>query len=89
MPGEPDVAAAVEQFVRDSFGVAADDPMFGRDENLFDLGYVDSIGLAELLAYIESEFDVELSDDELVSDEFTTIDGIARTVFRRRSSSES
>jgi acyl carrier protein len=43
---------------------------------------VDSVGLAELLGFIEEEFAVEVPDDELVSDGFATIDGIAQVVVR-------
>jgi acyl carrier protein len=81
---ERDYGAEIEAFVRENFAVAAGDPNFGRDQNLFEAGYVDSIGLAELLAYIEEEFGTEVPEDDLVSDEFTTIDGMARVLGRLR-----
>ena len=37
-------------------------------------------GVAETLAYIEERYGVEVPDDVLLSDEFTTIDGIARSI---------
>jgi acyl carrier protein len=71
------MAKRIEAFVRQSFEVAPDDPRFGREVDLFEDGYVDSIGLTELLAFIEDEFGIEVPDDELASDEFMTIDGMA------------
>lgn len=79
-----DVAPRIEAFVRGQFGVAPTDTGFSRSVPLFERGYVDSIGLAELLAFLIQEFAVEIPDKDLISDEFTTIDGIARIVLRRR-----
>jgi acyl carrier protein len=79
---EEEVARRIEDFVRNTFSVAPQDPRFGRDVDLFEGGYVDSVGLAEMLGFLEEEFGVEFPDTELVSDDFTTIDGIARLVAR-------
>ncbi len=82
MTSATDYANEIETFVRDNFAVAAGDPHFGRDSDLFDAGYVDSVGLVELLAWVEERFGIEVPDDVLVSDEFTTIDGMARVLAR-------
>jgi acyl carrier protein len=79
---EPEVAARTEDWVRQQFSVNASDPRFARDVDLFEGGYVDSVGLAELLAFLEDEFSVGIPDEVLMSDEFATIDGIARIVCR-------
>jgi acyl carrier protein len=79
---ESEVAARTEEWVRVNFSVSPGDPRFGRDSDLFEGGYVDSVGFAELLGFLEEEFGVEIPDDLLVSDEFATIDGIARAVSR-------
>ena len=79
-PGE--VAQRIEVFVRDQFAISPTDPGFGRDADLFDGGYVDSLGLAEMLEYVEREWGVSVPDEELLSDEFATIDGMARTICR-------
>jgi acyl carrier protein len=78
----PEVAERTEAFVRDTFSVAPDDPRFGRDVDLFEEGYVDSVGFTEVLAFIESEFGVEVPEEDLVSDEFASIDGMAHIVCR-------
>jgi acyl carrier protein len=75
-------ATRIEAFVRESFSIDESDPRFGRDVDLFEEGYVDSIGLIELLAFIEDEFRLEVPDEELASAEFTTIDGMAASLGR-------
>jgi acyl carrier protein len=82
---EPEVAQAVEDFVRKQFAVSDGDPNFGTQTDLFDGGYVDSVGLAEMLGFIEEHFGVSVPDEELLSDEFASVDGIARTVCRLNS----
>ena len=82
---EPEVADGIEEFVRKHFSVSASDPNFGRQTDLFDGGYVDSVGLAEMLGFIEERFGVTVPDEELLSEEFASIDGIARTVCRLNS----
>jgi acyl carrier protein len=77
-----ELADRIEQFVRERFAVEPTDARFGRGTDLFEHAYVDSIGLAELLVFIQTELGVEVSDDELLTDEFASIDGIARIVAR-------
>jgi acyl carrier protein len=79
---ERDVAQRLEDFLRDSFAVNPTDPHFGRNVNLFESGYVDSVGLAETLGFVEEEFGVQVPDEELLSDDFATIDGMAQAVVR-------
>jgi acyl carrier protein len=81
---ERDIASRIESFVRDTFDVASNDPNFGRKLDLFEHAYVDSVGLTELLAFIEDEFSVDVPEDELMSEEFVTIDGMARVIARLR-----
>lgn len=74
------IAEAVERFVRVEFQVSDRDPTFARDVNLFDGGFVDSIGLVQLISFLESTFNVAVDDEALMSDDFTTVDGISRVV---------
>ena len=73
----PEIAARIEGWVREQFSVSPTDLRFGQDVDLFDNGYVDSVGLAELIGFLEEELGVEIPDELLVADEFTTIAGIS------------
>jgi D-alanine--poly(phosphoribitol) ligase subunit 2 len=70
----------IEDFIRTKFSVSLTDPRFGLETDLFEEGYVDSMGFGELLAFLSGEFEVELSDDDLLSYEFATIAGMARII---------
>jgi acyl carrier protein len=72
-----DAATAIEAFIRQHFRIVPDDPQFSRDAHLFEGGYVDSAGVVELLLFVESTMGVSLEDEQIFSDRFTTINGIA------------
>jgi len=75
-------ASRVEAFVRTQFEVDPNDDNFDRTVDLYDRGYIDSVGFVELLAFLRREFRVEIPEEDLLSDEFLTIDGIAIIVAR-------
>jgi acyl carrier protein len=84
---EQEVAAAVEEFARREFSIKPSDRRFDRTVDLFEDGYVDSIGVIELIEFLERTFVIEIPEEDLFSPEFSTIDGITRIVTRNRSSS--
>jgi D-alanine--poly(phosphoribitol) ligase subunit 2 len=76
------IADQIEAFIRSQFEVDPNDNGFDRAVDLFELGYVDSVGFAELLAFLAEEFGVEIPEDDLLSDDFLRIDGMAMIVSR-------
>ncbi len=75
---------AIERFVRVIGRVADDDMQFGRSVELFDAGYVDSLGIVALTAFLEDTFGVTLTEEDLFDPRFTTIAGMAEIVISRR-----
>lgn len=77
------IAQPVERFIRMRFGVLDTDPGFHRDAHLYEGGFVDSAGVIELIAFVESRFNVKLEDEDVFSEVFTTINGISAVVAAR------
>ena len=50
------------------------------DFALIENGVLDSLGLQQLVSFLEREFDVELDDDDLVPENFESINSIAKLV---------
>lgn len=75
----PTIADGIEAFVR-SEGQVGDDEPLDRTVELFEAGYLDSLGVLRLVRYVESTFGVTLSEDDLLSPDFTTIEGLSRIV---------
>jgi acyl carrier protein len=76
------VESRLERFLHQDLMVSTTDPRFTKSVDLFEAGYVDSVGFAELLALLAEEFGVEVPETDLLSEEFSSIAGIARVVSR-------
>ncbi len=83
---ESHIEHRIEEFIRIQFGISPTDPMFNRQVDLFEAGYVDSMGIVELLEFLRREFNAEIPDDDLLADDFSNIAGITRIVSRNPTS---
>jgi len=45
----------------------------GPDDSLLEAGVIDSMGVLEIVTFIETEFKVVLSDDEMVAENFGSV----------------
>lgn len=82
MSTKEEIQAAIREFVLKQFP-AARKRSTADDDSLLEQGVVDSMGVLEIVTFIESEFDVTLSDDELMSDHFESIAAMANLVHRK------
>jgi len=74
-----EIAEVIERFIRREFRIIEDGASL-REAHLYESGYVDSAGVVELIAFVESKFHISLDDEQVFSDAFTTISGIAGIV---------
>ena len=51
-----------------------------RDANMFEQGYMDSLGVFTMLMQIEDEFAVRLGEDDLVDPRIGSVTGLAAVV---------
>lgn len=47
------------------------------EDNLIELGIIDSLGIQKLINFLEESYSVEIGDDELVPENFETVKAIA------------
>ncbi|GAA3225176.1 acyl carrier protein [Streptomyces sp. XM83C] len=77
------VAAHLKQFIVDALFIdmepaeITDDMLLGTDVG------VDSLGFAELLAHLEDEYGISVTDGEFVPDNFATVGRIVALVGRK------
>lgn len=58
-----------------------------NDDRLLENGLLDSLGVLDLVAYLEREFQMVVSDDELLPEHFESIDRLTVFVERKRGGS--
>lgn len=84
LPDDPHLTASpaerIEEFLRTRYQIREDDAGFTRRANLWEEGYVDSVGVVEVIEFLERTFGIRVPDDVLFSEEFTYIDGMAAFV---------
>jgi acyl carrier protein len=78
--GHQNVAQELGLFVRERFQISETDTNFTYDVHLWDQAYVDSLGIAEIIAFLEDRFQVEVPEDALFEEDRSTINGLARLV---------
>jgi len=63
----------VRQFILEKFPLARKQQLKDSDA-LLESGILDSLGVLDLVAFIEKEFCISVADEELVPENFQTID---------------
>lgn len=76
-----DIGSEVEGFIAEK--VALDGEKIARDEDLIASDTLDSLTIVELVAFLEAKFGIRVQDDDLVPENFKTIDEIVAFVERK------
>ena len=76
-------ADRIRQFVFEKFPLARKRSVKDSDE-LLESGIVDSLGILDLVALLETEFGLTVSDDDLLPENFRSIERISEFAQQRR-----
>jgi acyl carrier protein len=78
-----DVRSVVRAFIATRLAPVAGRTEIADDEDLIDTGIVNSLGIFQLVAFLEERFKISIGDEEITPENFGTIDGIERLVAGR------
>ena len=73
----------IREFVKMNLAVYEDDAVLGDDDNIFELGFVDSPFAIQLVCFVEEEFKIKVGEEDLDIDNFTSVNRIAEFVSRK------
>lgn len=79
-----DIEGRVKGFIQQSFLSKGDKDELTRDESLLDSGLIDSTAVLELVGFLESEFGIEVADEDVVPENFETVGSLVAFVNRKR-----
>lgn len=66
----------ITQKIRKFFSKFIKMDSIGNDDNVFELGLVNSLFTMQLIGFLENEFEVEISNDDLDLDNFKSVNAI-------------
>jgi acyl carrier protein len=73
----------IRAFIFDNYLFGYNENEFADDASFLDYGVMDSLGIMELIAFIEKEFSVEITDDEIVPDNLDSVSRVGRFVAQK------
>jgi acyl carrier protein len=74
------IIEALDAFVREQFEIEDDDPDYNVELNLFDYGYVDSLGAAEIILFVEESYSCEITQRDISLYPMNSVREIAKVV---------
>jgi acyl carrier protein len=78
-----DARTTIRTFVTERLAPAVGLPTLGDEDDLIDSGVVDSLGIFQLIAFLEERFGIKIGDEEITPENFGTIAAIDRLVSAR------
>jgi acyl carrier protein len=76
-----DTASSIREYIQTELIMDGDSKL--RDDTPLWGGVIDSVGLMQLITFIEERFEIEVDDEELTSAHFGTVGDIAALVDRK------
>jgi acyl carrier protein len=77
---ETEIRAKVRTYLEENFLYMLPDFVLGDDDRLLERGVVDSMGILEMLTFIEDQYGVKASDDEISEANLGSLRAIAHFV---------
>lgn len=74
------IEATIEHFIVDELMMGDGQTKLDPDQSLISSGILDSLALLRLIGFVEEKFEVYVEDDEVIPDNFETINVIKTLV---------
>lgn len=79
-----DMKDQIRSFIAENFLFSNNGFDLDDDESFLEAGVVDSLGVLELVTFVEEKFDVPVSDDEIVPANFDSVNNLAAYIESKR-----
>jgi len=68
----------LKKFISEEKGINIDD--ISNDTSLLESGMIDSVNMVQILSFIEEQFSIKVEDNELIPENFDTINSILNLI---------
>ncbi len=76
----------IRQFIENNIAVLEDEAHFSDSDNVFELGIVNSLFAVKILNYVEREFGVEVEEEDMELENFSSVNNILGFIEYKRGS---
>ena len=78
-----EIVSTLDAFVREHFEIEPDDGDYSAEVNLFDYGYVDSMGATEIILFAEERFGVHITQKDATLYPMNSVTEIAQVISKK------
>jgi acyl carrier protein len=82
------VEQEIRTFLAENFSLGRDITNLAGTQSLTERGFIDSVGIVEVLTFLENQYGIQISDEETVPENIDTIDNIVRFIAMKRGGTE-
>jgi acyl carrier protein len=70
---ENEIGTRIQNFILKQFPLARKQPSFQNESSLLESGIIDSLGVFDLVSFIEKEFKITITEEDLLAENFESI----------------
>jgi|SwirhisoilCB1_FD_contig_31_2934364_length_1304_multi_3_in_0_out_0_2 acyl carrier protein len=79
------IAATIRDYIGKNILFVEEPLPFQDDDSFLQNGVIDSTGILEVQQFVEEEFGIEVSDEDIIPENFDSVEQLARYVSRKTS----
>jgi len=75
--------AKIREFILENYMIGESEDALDNDDSFLDKGIVDSTGILEMVMFVEETYDMEVEDDEVIPDNFDSINKLCAYISKK------
>lgn len=77
------VEQKIRDYMLDNYLFTDDQSALNSSDSFLDKGIIDSTGILEVIFFLEEEFSVQVEDEEMVPENFDSVDNIVKFIAKK------
>jgi acyl carrier protein len=79
-----ELKAKIREYIIENFLFGDDAPLTSDSISLLDEGIIDSVGVMELVAFLEGDFGLTVEDEELIPENLDSVENLANFISKKQ-----
>ncbi|MCP4178667.1 MAG: acyl carrier protein [bacterium] len=75
-----EIKEKIRKYIISNLTVFEEEAQFTDSDNIFEMGFVNSLFAMKLLSFIENEFEIRVENDEMEVINFSSVDNISKLI---------